>query len=73
MSNNCLKQSLRNYSAPVLFLVSVCVIFGVAFLPLDTGATVAFGLAAITAAVTFGILGARDDCRARNPPRQSQS
>lgn len=59
MSKNCLKQAFRCCSGPVLFLVSVCMVIGVLFLSLDSGAGWIFIIAAGSALAAFSLLGAR--------------
>lgn len=58
----CFKQALRRDSGPVLFLVGVCMTMAILFLSLDAGVGWIFILAAGSALMAFGLLGARDGC-----------
>lgn len=58
MSKNHLKKSVRCCSGPVLFLGNVCLLVGSSFLYLESGAGWIFIVAACSALVAFGILGA---------------
>jgi len=64
MSKNHLKQSFRCCSGPIFFLVSVCVMVGLLFLWLDSGAGWIFIVAAGSALAAFSIQGARGGCGA---------
>ena len=70
MSKNCLKQSFRCCSGPVLFLVSVCMTLGLLFLWLDSDAGWIFIVAAGSALAAFSLLGARSGCGAELEPRR---
>lgn len=58
----CLKQAFRRDSGPILFLIGVCMTIAILFLSLDAGVGWIFILAAGSALMAFGLLGARDGC-----------
>jgi hypothetical protein len=60
MSKQCLKNSFRHHSGPLMFLVGICLLPGLTFLWLGSSVGWTFILAALVALAAFVVIGAKE-------------